>query len=267
MSAPADTPWPTEDRPGGDEDTGSRPALTRRSHPDLMVWAGHLAERRRCPRQHGNRIALGIASPDPAPVTAATTRGLLTHRELQERHDRWEAHGAVALACEAPDHHVEAVQADVRAHLDLCPAEDGARYLAGEQVLVTRLEDLGAVVLAIVDAVWEHADGTIELRDYKTGAAPPGPAEDPAALVHALLARTHWPEHPSRVTYELLADAPTTAELPVTQDTVEAALGAVGEHVAALRRGEWEARPGPHCRWCDYRRSCPSSQAAAADPS
>ncbi|GEM_PF-4984291 len=253
------TAHPSDDEP--------RPAMTPRSHPDLAVWAGHLDEHRRCPRQFSNRIALGIPSPEPVPEAPAASLGKLTHRELEQRHERWDAHDGVALLSEPPAHHAQAVEAHVRAHLALCPAEDDARYHGGERVLATRLHDLQVVVLAIVDAVWEHPDGVIELRDYKTGAGAPTPDQDAAALVHALLGRTHWPDRQLRVTYERLADEPTTAELAVTGDTIDAALSALTAHVAALREGRWEARPGTHCQWCDYRRSCPSSLAPGEHPS
>lgn len=235
------------------------------------VWAGQLAEYAECPRAFANRIELGIPV-DPEAELPAEARdvGLLAHAELEARHARSPVCGsaaggtngdAAALCTAVPEEHATVVASHLGVHGGVCPSRRGARYLGGEQILACRLPELGAVVLAGIDAIWELPDGAVELRDYKTGAYPRDPATDPAALVHALVGRAHWPDRALRVVYERLACDPVEAGVSADPAFVDAALERVAGHVGGLRGEERQARPGPHCARCGYRWSCPESVA------
>lgn len=241
--------------------------LLELSHPaHVTVWPKRVREYRICPRQYRNRLLSVPGHPDAAGPSPGMTVGAQLHTELDRQHA---VLGAAASDGFAPsDGFVHPLPADpelaswVAAHARWCPVDAGARYLGGERTLVWEPPGQQLTVMGRVDAVWEHADGTIEVRDYKSGAAPLDPAVDEAAAMYGLLASACWPQRPVRVTYELLA----LAEPELRSVTVDAAACAqawelVCAHAQAVRDDvAWQARPGGHCRWCPYQLVCPEAE-------
>jgi DNA helicase-2/ATP-dependent DNA helicase PcrA len=118
----------------------------------------------------------------------------------------------------------------------------------------------GCGVRGRVDAVYER-DGRVELVDFKTGR--PAFDDDPGAHVqldvYALAAVDVWRFDPDRLrtTYCYL----DRGEL-VTRDFDAASASEVRTRVAAyveaFGAGEFDARPGPYCRRCDFADECPA---------
>lgn len=232
--------------------------------PYLVVWPSRLARLAECGRAYRNLYLLGVPG-DGEVASPARDLGTATHTELEARHDWPARHDDPGLLLEHAPEVADGIPAFVAAHARVCPAtaEPPARYRGGEQTLGWRLTDERVVLLATIDAVWERADGTIELRDYKTGVHAPDPATDPAASVHALLGQAHWPDQPVRVVYERLGAEPVEAAIDVDAAVLASAAERLRAHAAALRAGDLPARPGRVCNRCEYRRTCPVS---AAEP-
>jgi DNA helicase-2/ATP-dependent DNA helicase PcrA len=149
---------------------------------------------------------------------------------------------------------------------DLKHAFRGSRFAAirprsVEQPFVIALEG-GYLVRGRIDAIFEHADGSWEIVDYKTGREPDA-ADETARLqlaVYALAARKIWGVEPSmlKVTYFYLATgrADTIAATELTTD--EAALARM---FGRIEGGSLDPTPGSMCHYCDFLRFCPEGRA------
>ncbi|QBI20193.1 PD-(D/E)XK nuclease family protein [Egibacter rhizosphaerae] len=241
------------------------PGIELAREPYITVWPSRLAELDRCGRAYRNRYVLGLRG-EEAPSHPALELGLAVHRELEKRHTAPGRHDEPEPILEHDPQTLEAVARFVAAHRTVCPGgpQGDAAYRGGERTLGWRFTDERVLLLATIDAVWERPDGTIELRDYKTGGLAPDPTEDPAAAVHALLGRLTWPDRPLRVVYERLAHDPVLAAVDVDEEVVAGAARRVRHHAATLRAGDLPARPGPVCEPCPWRSTCPASVATGA---
>jgi DNA helicase-2/ATP-dependent DNA helicase PcrA len=114
----------------------------------------------------------------------------------------------------------------------------------------------GVVVGGRIDAVFGEPDGPWEVVDYKTGRRP---ADDPLSGLqldlYALACVEIWGKSPEdlKLTYFYLASGEeVTRPAGDPEDTRKRVL-------EALRRaasGDFEATPGPQCRWCDFQEFC-----------
>jgi hypothetical protein len=193
----------------------------------------------------------------------AATIGMWVHEELHQRHQQPGSHHQTEPVIEDRPDDPSTTRAVMR-HLDVCPGQDGARYLGGE--LDLRWFNRGKLVLLTgrVDALWEHDNGLIEVRDYKTGsaAAHHERADDPAIEVYALLAAVQYPGRPIRVTYEFLGDRTDDNErlhsIDVTVDLLRAARHRI-ERTAEMIRKEQQFAATPdarQCPRCPYQERC-----------
>jgi hypothetical protein len=200
---------------------------------------------------------------DHGGVSAATI-GTYVHEELHARHNP-DAPGAHyqenPVRKDQPP--IPAVDRAVQRHLSLCPGNDGATYLGGEMDLRWYLPGKATLVNGRIDALWKHDDGTIEVRDYKTGSPLADLAEETGALIYALLTAAHYPRHRIRITYEYLGNEPElTQDRVVTLDVERSHLRAGQdrlEHAISLIRKEQQFAPSPDantCRFCPYRSNC-----------
>ncbi|CAN5209977.1 hypothetical protein BH20ACT9_BH20ACT9_21630 [soil metagenome] len=216
-----------------------------------------------CPRRFRNEHLLGVPSDAAEPAPASL--GRLVHEELRARHDDPDRHDDARMVTGEGVRAADPVaDAAVRAHLRLCP-RGRARYLGGEVALSWAPARERLLLSGRVDALWEHPDGTVEIRDYKTGMVPTELRADFAAGVYALLVAALQPRPPRIVvSYERLVGEPAVVSVAVDRELLAAALDAVRGFAARLRaERSFAATPSPPvCRMCPYTRTCPDSLAS-----
>jgi RecB family exonuclease len=218
-----------------------------------------------CPRRFFLAHVLRLPSDASDPSGAGAT-GSAVHAELRARHNPGTDH---------PHHDAEmpideTIALDdqamslVRAHNVLCP-RDEATYVGGEVDLSWLIPRKSVLVTGRVDALWQFPDGTLEVRDYKTGGCPESLGTDIGAAIYLLLA-LNLPSKPQRIriVYESLrGEAPKTIQLTATTDDVRAAYTNVMNMAEHIRRERtFPALPNTlNCRSCGYRAMCPLSAA------
>ena len=131
--------------------------------------------------------------------------------------------------------------------------EESFRLDFGEWHLEGRIDQIGPLRLAGKEGV--------ELVDYKTGRPRTQKDADQSLQlsVYALAAREQCPRAPVRLTFYNLTDNQPVSTLRTGKD-LEKVVVTLGEVVAGIRRGEFPARPGFACRWCDFFPLCPAHE-------
>ncbi len=239
----------------------------------LVVSASKLRDFQSCRQRFHLAHVLGLRGDGDAD-DLGTGPGLHVHAELHARHAQPQSH-------DGPDHSNEetpddpAVNRAIRAHMKLCPG-DTAQYLGGEIDLRWFAPGKALLITGRVDAMWRYPDGTLEVRDYKTGAVPDVLDNDAGALLYALLAATQPSGTPSfgtpsfgtpgrvRVVYERLGgERPGIVSLDVTADVLTRARRAVFDLADDIRRErQFPASPHPaRCRMCPFVSTCPEGGA------
>ncbi len=203
--------------------------------------------------------------PDQSGVSASTI-GSYVHEELHARHSNPGTHHQTNQVC-AEQPPIPAVSRAVQRHLDLCPGQDGAEYVGGEIDLRWFIPGKATLVNGRIDALWRHPDGTVEVRDYKTGAPIAELGEDVGALIYAILVAAHYPGSPIRVTYEYLGNEPEAANdrlvsLDVTRQHLAAARQRIDTAIARIRtEQQFPPTPTEHvCKWCPFRTNCDAAR-------
>ena len=109
-----------------------------------------------------------------------------------------------------------------------------------------------------IDRVDEDDDGCV-IVDYKTGRPKSQDVADQSLQlsVYALAMSSRKPV--KMLVFQNLEDNSTVATLrPAAQlREAETRISAVAEGIA---RGEFDACPGTHCKWCGYRTVCPEME-------
>ncbi len=208
---------------------------------------------------------LPTGQPDRSGVSASTI-GSYVHEELHARHRTPGVHHQTAQVCtEQPP--IPAVSRAVQRHLDLCPGQDGAEYLGGELDMRWFIPGKATLVNGRVDALWRHSDGTIEVRDYKTGAPVNDLADDTGALIYAILVAARYPGTPIRITYEYLGNEPEAlndrlVSLEVTRQHLVAARQRIDTAITRIRTEQnFPPTPSEHvCKWCPFRTNCDAAR-------
>lgn len=215
-----------------------------------------------CPRRFRNEHLLGVPSDTAEPAPASV--GRVVHEELAARHEDPESHDDGRMVTgEAVRAAGPVADAAVRAHQRLCP-RGRARYLGGEVALSWAPARERLLLSGRVDALWEHPDGTLEVRDYKTGVVPTRLRDDFAVGVYGLLVAARRPRPPGIVvSYERLVGEPAVVSVVVDRELLAAALDTVRGFAARLRaERSFAATPSPPvCRVCPYAPTCPDSGA------
>jgi DNA helicase II / ATP-dependent DNA helicase PcrA len=114
-----------------------------------------------------------------------------------------------------------------------------------------------------VDRVDRHPDGSLELIDYKTGAAKTAEelADDVQIALYRIGARSAWDVEAADGSYWYVLD---DEKVPVggEADDLERVERTVLEVAAGIGSQDFEPRPDfATCSWCDYRLICPASEA------
>ena len=117
-----------------------------------------------------------------------------------------------------------------------------------------------------IDAIYGTPQGPWEVVDYKTGRPPP--EDDPLARaqldLYALACIEVWGKRPEDLTLTYLYLATGQERIYHVDDPASVRERLTGwlEQIAA---GRFEATPGEHCRWCDFRSFCPAGTAWVAE--
>lgn len=124
--------------------------------------------------------------------------------------------------------------------------------LEGDVVLTGRMDQVNRV------------EGGVEIVDYKTGR----PRDEKSVRknlqlsVYAMAAREVLEQPPARLTfYNLTTNSPVSSAR--NEKDLEKARAQIAEAADNIRAGQFPAKPGFHCRFCDYRPICPAHEAAA----
>ncbi len=257
----------------GDDDLG---APFQPSPGILVLTASKARDLAACPRRYGLAHVLRLeADADAAEQTEELALGLALHHELKLRHASMDDHdGEGFLAADSPQS--SWLLQRIVAHHTLCPRTlhgDDVEYIDGECDLQWFRSRRNVIVRGRIDALWLHRDGTLEVRDYKSGHVPESIDDDAAALLYGLLALSHPVARSRRtvtsvrVSYEALrASGSTVVSLDFDESTVRRAIAhvqSVDERIRGERR--FAATPSAwSCGSCAYRFSCPFSVARTA---
>lgn len=123
--------------------------------------------------------------------------------------------------------------------------------------------DMGGVRLeGVVDRVEDRSPGGVEVIDYKSGSAPDRNTAERnlQLLIYALACREAWSLRPERVSLHYLATN-SVHWWAVTEPDIDETRQRVAETAQQIRGEAFNPRTGPHCRHCDYLRSCNYGQA------
>lgn len=229
----------------------------------IVVNATRYRNLQECPRRAFLHSVLRLGGDDELGERAA--HGVAVHAELHARHADPTKHDHESMV-DPEGNGDPAIVAAARAHAAVCPGAD-ATYLGGEIDLRWYLLRKLVLVTGRVDALWQHPDGTLEVRDYKTGHVPATLEDDVGALLYLLLAAAH-PSRPRhvRVAYEVLhPEGARLLELDGTRAHLEHARDLVEDYAQRLRRERvWAANPSPAiCGRCSYTGDCPHADGSA----
>lgn len=237
----------------------------------LTLNVSRISDFQRCRRLFFNRWVLRLVG-EASTETDAAWLGSTTHDALNTLHAKGritqhESHGDTNNAIS----HDPRVIAMIRTHTMLCPG-DSAEYVGGEVEARWLIARKSVLITGRFDALWRYPDGTLEVRDYKTGRCPDSIDADLGAAIYLLLAANvavsevpgNQPQTPVRVVYEGLATPEgKLVSIAASRSRLRDALNEVLNLADHIRREKsFPANPSPtNCRICDYRHSCPYSQA------
>lgn len=226
----------------------------------LVLSASRIRDYLDCPRRYFLRWIVGLAGEDfdhdgPAAI------GSQTHAELRARHLHNMADHDTDGFLDEESPHDPAISRCVQAHAQLCP-KDTAVYLGGELDVRWLLRGKAVLLTGRIDALWQFPDGTIEVRDYKTGNCPDSLEDDLAAAIYLLLAATALPQQPTavRVVYESLGgETGRTVTLDGSSDHLRASYRQILDMADSIRKQRtFPASPNAAvCRTCPFRSTCP----------
>lgn len=134
----------------------------------------------------------------------------------------------------------------------------------GREVRVDHRLVSGLGLGGIVDRIDVAADGRIRIVDYKTGRSPGERYEGKALFQMRFYALVVWRSRgvlPTLLQLLYLGDRTVLSYEPTVEDleATERKLDALWEAIdAALRTGDFPARPGSLCRWCSFADACPA---------
>lgn len=239
----------------------------------LVLTASKGRDLAACPRRYGLAHVLRLeADPDAAEQTEELALGLALHRELRLRHSSMTQHDEQGFL-DPTSPRSTWLEQRVRGHGEVCPGTvygNSVQYIDGEVDLQWFRARRNVIVRGRIDAMWLHDDGTLEVRDYKSGHVGDSIDDDSAALLYGLLALSHPIARSRRtvtsvrVSYEALrASGSFVVSLDFDESTIRRAISYVQEMDERIR-GErrFAATPSPWtCSTCAYQYTCPFSAA------
>jgi DNA helicase-2/ATP-dependent DNA helicase PcrA len=123
----------------------------------------------------------------------------------------------------------------------------------------------GFVVGGRIDAIFEREGGGWEVVDYKTGRVPA--TDDPITGLqldlYALACVEVWGRKPEELTltYHYLGEGEGGTEVSRQAGDPEELRVRIKTYLEGIGRGEYEAKPGRQCHWCDFLPFCAPGRA------
>jgi DNA helicase II / ATP-dependent DNA helicase PcrA len=145
--------------------------------------------------------------------------------------------------------------------VDFVAAQTGAspKVLHTEKWFDIQIEDVR--VTGRVDRLDDLGSGHVRIIDYKTG-VPKDQEKAKKSIqlsIYALAAKQAWGYDAEKLVLYNLEDQ---SEAETTRDAtdLQAARHKVKEVAAAIAAGDFHAKPGPNCTYCDFRELCPATE-------
>lgn len=111
-----------------------------------------------------------------------------------------------------------------------------------------------------IDRIDQLEDGAVRVIDYKTGAPKDRKfAEESLQLSIYAMAVAQMNLSPRELVLVNVQDN-TMAVAGRTPKQLDTAREKIEDAAEGIRRGQFDPRPGQHCRWCDYRNLCPATE-------
>ncbi len=150
------------------------------------------------------------------------------------------------------------------------PFEDG-ETVALEKPISLQLDDAGRYRLrGIIDRLTRQGHGSYEIHDYKTSGFLPPPSrleQDRQLALYQIGIEQTFPdiEQVELVWHYLVFNKSLRSRR--SREQLDALRSQTIQLIDEIEEtAEYRARPGPLCRWCDYREICPSALPAASEP-
>lgn len=119
----------------------------------------------------------------------------------------------------------------------------------------------GVKLYGKIDRVDELPNGDIEIIDYKTGSSKEqGDADKDAQMtIYAMAAKEALKLELKCLTFYYV-ESGEKVSTKRTDKQIEAEKEKIKEVVKDMKKGKFEATPGRHCSWCDYKDICPFAE-------
>ena len=147
----------------------------------------------------------------------------------------------------------------LRDFLKVLLRSEGPKVLHTEEHFEMRVGN--ATLAGRIDRVDDLGKGRVAIVDYKTGKArAQEDADDSLQLsIYAIAAREKWGYEAERLVFYNLQENSTVATTrhKLQLEEAKAKVVEVADRIAA---GEFDAKPGYHCRFCPYRNLCPATE-------
>src|SRR5581483_1020930 len=118
-----------------------------------------------------------------------------------------------------------------------------------------------------IDRVDQLQGNAVAIVDYKTGTAQTQiDADNSLQLsIYMIAAQSLWSLRPERLVFYNMADNSTVISHR-TEAELDKARARIHDVAERIRRGEFDPKPGYHCRGCLYRSLCPATEQDVALP-
>ncbi len=240
--------------------------------PISYVWYTHIESFKRCPLQYKYRYVIKI----PVPTSAALSFGDIMHRSMQEFYklviagekvsestllaiydNEWRSKGFMSKAYEE----------EMKKHGELLLSEyfqkgydPKTKTIAVEQAFKVKITP-DITLGGKIDRVDRKSDGTLEIIDYKTGAAPKkrDPQEDFQLSIYALAA-TDKGVYDTAAEKMLVSFYFFEGQERVSGTRTSEQLKRVKEEIVTaaqeINKSSFLPTPGMHCAFCEFRLLC-----------